>query len=65
MADPDEREVDVYEPNAPLRTSRVRDTFEVPEILPGFSLPVVRLFGAKIHHGEYRDRGKSLCGLCG
>ena len=44
VVDPDEREVDVYEPSAPLRTLTMTDTFEAPEILPGFSLPIARLF---------------------
>jgi Uma2 family endonuclease len=44
VVDPDERELDVYAPDKPLRTLTVGDTFEAPEILPGFSLPVARLF---------------------
>jgi len=44
VVDPDEREVDVYEPDELLRTLTVRDTLEAPEILPGLSLPIARLF---------------------
>lgn len=44
VLDPDEREVDVYAPNEPLRTLTVKDTLEAPDILPGFSLSVSRLF---------------------
>lgn len=42
--DPDEREVDVYAPNRPLRTLTLKDTLEATDILPGFSVPVSRLF---------------------
>ena len=44
VLDPDEREVDVYVPNEPLRTLTAKDTLEAPEVLPGFSLAVSRLF---------------------
>ena len=44
VIDPDEREVDIYSPNEPLRTLTVKDTLEAPDILPGFSLSVSRLF---------------------
>jgi Uma2 family endonuclease len=44
VVDPDEREVDVYVPDEPLRTLTARDTFEAPDIMPGFTLPIVRLF---------------------
>ncbi|MGH9446168.1 MAG: Uma2 family endonuclease [Terriglobia bacterium] len=44
VIDPDEREVDIYSPDEPLRTLTVKDTVEVSGILPGFSLPVERLF---------------------
>ncbi len=44
VIDPDEREVDIYSPDEPLRTLTVKDTVEVSAILPGFSLPVERLF---------------------
>jgi Uma2 family endonuclease len=46
VVDPDDRDVDVYAPDQPLRTLTVRDTFEAPEILPGFSLPIAQLFEA-------------------
>lgn len=44
VLDPGEREVDVYAPNEPLRTLTTKDTLEAPDILPGFSLSVLRLF---------------------
>jgi Uma2 family endonuclease len=44
VVDPDQHEVDVHAPDEPLRTLTVHDTFEAPEILPGFTLPIVRLF---------------------
>ena len=44
VLDPDEREVDVYAPNRPLCTLTLRDTLEAPDILPGFSVSVSRLF---------------------
>ena len=46
--DPGKHEVDVYGSES-LRTLRLDDTLEAPDMLPGFSLPVSQIFeGAKI-----------------
>jgi Uma2 family endonuclease len=45
VIDPDERQVDVYSPNEPLKTLSTADTLTLPDILPGFSARVVQLFG--------------------
>lgn len=47
VLDPDECEVDVYAPNELLRTLTAKDALEAADILPGFSLPVARLFERK------------------
>jgi Uma2 family endonuclease len=43
IVDPDRFEVDVYS-DGPLRTLTLQDTLEASGILPGFSLPLARLF---------------------
>jgi Uma2 family endonuclease len=45
VIDPDERQVDVYAPNEPLKTLSTADTLTLPDILPGFSVRVAQLFG--------------------
>jgi Uma2 family endonuclease len=42
VLDPDEREVDVYDPGS-IRTFTAKDTLEAAAILPGFSVSVARL----------------------
>jgi Uma2 family endonuclease len=45
VIDPERREVDVYAPDEPLRTLSVTDTLLLPDVLPGFSVPISELFG--------------------
>jgi len=42
--DPEKREVDVYPQDGALHTLTAEDNLEAPDILPGFSVPVGKLF---------------------
>jgi Uma2 family endonuclease len=44
VLDPDRREIDVYPQDRPMYTLTAEDTFEAPDILPGFSVRVGKLF---------------------
>jgi len=44
VLDPDKREIDVYPQDRPMYTLTAEDNFEAPDILPGFSVCVGRLF---------------------
>lgn len=45
VVDPEMRELDLYGPNESLKTLAADDTLELPDILPGFRVPVRQLFG--------------------
>ena len=44
LVDRDRREVHVFEASRPDRRLRVGDVLDAPELLPGFSIPIVELF---------------------
>ena len=41
---PEDRTVDVYVPDQPVRTYTIVDTLDVGDLVPGFTLPVSELF---------------------
>lgn len=44
VVDPQRRTITIYSQDEPERVLAVSDSFELPEILPGLSVPVARLF---------------------
>ncbi len=45
ILDPESRTASTYRPNVVQEVLRVTDTLTLPEVLPGFSVPVAKLFG--------------------
>jgi len=41
---PDERQIDVFQPNLPVETLNINDTLTGGNILPGFNIPVRKIF---------------------
>jgi Uma2 family endonuclease len=44
IADPDRQKIEVHRADDPVVTLQIEDTLEVPDVLPGFSVPVRQLF---------------------